>query len=93
MNESATLIHFRTASLGLTHKDIAERMSEFLSERVSKESVQSYFSGKGVPIEKVLALLYALNWKQVDKDEICLPLDRHQALVLLAADGINSHKR
>ena len=88
------MIHFRRAGLDLTHKDIAERMSEFLDERVSTDSVQSYFSGKGVPIEKIPALYYALEWKNgVYKDEICLPLDRHQALVLLAADGINSHKR
>jgi len=90
MNDS---IHSRRVNLDLKHKDIAERMSEFLGERVSHESVQSYFSGKGVPIEKILALLHALEWKQVGVDEICLPLDRHQALVLLAADGINSHKR
>lgn len=83
------LLHHKKAVLDLRNDDIARRMSSFLEDKVSEDSVQRYFSsGSGIPIEKLGAFLDALNLKVADKNAITVEPKEYDALKLFAVKGL-----
>lgn len=82
-------LHRQRAQLDLTNKDIAQRMSGYLGESVSPEAVGHYFSkNAGVPLDKIGALMHALELKVVHGTDICVTPDKLAALKTLAAEAL-----
>jgi len=89
MCKTTNLIHSKKSIKDLSHKDIAEHMSEYLTRRVGSDSVQKYFAGNsGIPMEHIGALLSALDLKLVDSNEVSVPDDEYAALKLFAKKAL-----
>lgn len=84
-------IHRQRAQLDLSNKEIAARMSAYIGESVSPEAVGHYFTkNAGVPLDKIGALMHALELKVVHASDVCVTPDKLNALKTLAVEALTA---
>jgi len=78
----------------LTNDQISQRMSAIQGEQVSVDTVAKYFAANaaGITIDKVEAFLGAFGFKVVQKDFVCLPQKKYDAMLTFSEDGLESMK-
>ena len=90
MRELENEINRRMAALRLSREDVADKMTQLCGRKVSRESVQHYFSGNsGVPLELIGPFLLALDLKTVPDDMPEITQRKLDAYKELAREHLN----
>lgn len=78
----------------LTNDEIAKRMSAAYGDHITHDSVAKYFSAQasGIPIDKIESFLAAFGLKVVASDDVCVPEEQYNAMLVFAGKGMEHMK-